>query len=82
MDSGNDESPHDSDVDVNNSDTQSQIVSTGDTIENDRDDKCCHGCGRNSVSVVCYYSANPLAWGLLDMRGGWCRDCFNVWRLL
>ena len=44
--------------------------------------KDCNGCNRNSVTGRCWTNPSEgVIWAMSNMRGCWCRDCFNLWRL-
>ena len=38
----------------------------------------CLGCNRSYEKSNCYVTDDTGQWALLDGRGAWCRDCFNL----
>jgi hypothetical protein len=44
-------------------------------------DKICVGCQRYSTSTCWCDSTTAMLWALPNLRGAWCRECHNLWRL-
>ena len=50
--------------------------------ERDAEDKPCPGCQRSKFTGVCWLTGDRILWSLPALRGSWCKDCFNLWRLV
>ena len=50
--------------------------------ERDVEDKPCPGCQRSKFTGVCWLTGDRILWSLPALRGSWCKDCFNLWRLV
>ena len=47
------------------------------------EDKYCPGCARHCTLGMCFIMLGAfIQWALPELRGLWCKDCFNLWRLV
>ena len=62
------------------------IVEVGELEESSSEalaQKLCVGWLRKALTGLCYHQPGmTVEWSLANWRSKWCRDCFNVWRLI
>ena len=73
--------PHDGQSDGSVAELQLVAAEDDDEAES-TEEKLCTGFKRSYETGICWVTGDPLQWGLPRGRGNWCKDCFNLWRLV